>query len=412
MRYREKLNSLSEGTYVNSDDKTPNAPGEFSTVVTYISAQQYIAMLDVVTPNWRKIIGAGGIINNPMLMYAYDSTVVPALVTCDGYWPSDPTKKIRCTRGFVIPPVSTPTSLDWEFWAQYILADSTGRDIALAQAWANVDISEMQALASLGELPETLRWMTSLVGRVVSLIRAFSQKKLMIQANKLFRSGKSVIDAMSDLWLEFRYAVRPLVFDMQQAINAWNASVARSQRFTARGYHRDTKSTETSTYDLVESSSYHAIVSRVSTREANYRAGVMYTIDSDINGFTSIWGLDQPLETVWELIPFSFIVDWFFSVGDTLAQFTANPGLHPLCSFVTEEVKETTVDTINSITWDATYVLGNWTCTEGQTTTSVVTKRRLPAPSRPLLPKFRLKLDTAKLFDLVAIGRGLISSLH
>jgi hypothetical protein len=234
----------------------------------------------------------------------------------------------------------------------------------------------------------------------------------MIQANKLFRSGKSVIDAMSDLWLEFRYAVRPLAFDMQQAINAWNASVARSQRFTARGYHRDTKSTETSTYDLVESSSYHAIVSRVSTREANYRAGVMYTIDSDINGFTSIWGLDQPLETVWELIPFSFIVDWFFSVGDTLAQFTANPGLHPLCSFVTEEVKETTVDTINSITWDATYVLGNWTCTEGQTTTSVVTKRRLPAPSRPLLPKFRLKLDTAKLFDLVAIGRGLISSLH
>ena len=38
-------------------------------------------------------------------------------------------------------------------------------------------------------------------------------------------------------------------------------------------------------------------------------------------------GIDNPLEVVWELIPLSFVADWFIPVGEFLRSLTATNGL-------------------------------------------------------------------------------------
>lgn len=35
----------------------------------------------------------------------------------------------------------------------------------------------------------------------------------------------------------------------------------------------------------------------------------------------SIWGANKPLSAAWELVPFSFVVDWFISIGDAIDRF-------------------------------------------------------------------------------------------
>jgi hypothetical protein len=44
-------------------------------------------------------------------------------------------------------------------------------------------------------------------------------------------------------------------------------------------------------------------------------------------------GLTNPLEVAWELIPFSFVADWFISVGDWLRGLTALHGLRIVSGF-------------------------------------------------------------------------------
>jgi KaiC/GvpD/RAD55 family RecA-like ATPase len=354
-----------------------------------------------------------------MLSLTYLAKTRPLLFERDLYFDSNPLHWGKTTNGFLLPFPLQATSIDWDHWDLYVLDEyQDERDIAISKAWANVDISSIQALASLGELPETLHWMASLMKRMISILRAFTQKRILIEARKLLRSGTSVIDAMSELWLEMRYAVRPLIFDMNQAMEAWNFVLEKSDRFTARGFHRLAQTTSTDTFDVSYwSIPFAGIVSRVQTTSANFRAGVLFTVDHNLSEFRSVWGLDQPFETIWELIPFSFIIDWFFSVGHVISSWTANPGLYPLTSFVTEEHSISIIDTLAGIT-PTTYYVDGVHCTDVRTvqiaTASVlqVTKRRIPTPGRSILPTFNLNLDTAKLIDLATIGRNLYSALR
>lgn len=415
MRYRELQNSLSSGTYTVSSEYFGYPPSYVDTSYEqeYTALQTYIAMLDVNTPRWRELIAHGHILNNPMLSVAHTVSQTPFLFMHIGHDKNQPGWTYVSTGGYTIPSENMPMSLDWDYY-DGLLHDYQGeRDIALAKAWANVNISEIQALASLGELPETVHWMKSLVLRMISILRSFTQKRLLINASKMLRSGKSVIDAMSEMWLEFRYAIRPLIFEMDQARKAWNHILDKALRQTARGFSRISPSIDTSTYGVAIGAA-SGIVSRVHTVEANFRAGVLFSVDTDIGKIQSVWGIDHPIEAIWELVPFSFIVDWFFNVGNVLASFTPNPGLHPLASWITEEVKESWTDSLSGgverpDTVNLAFDRPSTVLQSGCTTTTVLIRRRLPSPSRSIVPSFSLKLDTAKLIDLATIGRNLFS---
>jgi hypothetical protein len=130
----------------------------------------------------------------------------------------------------------------------------------------------------------------------------------------------------------------------------------------------------------------------------------------------NIWGLTQPVEAIWELIPFSFIIDWFFNVGETLASFTPNYGIESLASWYT--VVDTKYQRISRSSknfslpqGEDAYCTNNARTYDGcWTDKTVITKTRVPNPSRRVTPTFSLKLDVFKLTDLVIIARGIFFS--
>jgi hypothetical protein len=148
-------------------------------------------------------------------------------------------------------------------------------------------------------------------------------------------------------------------------------------------------------------------------RQVDVRAGVLCQVEA-LNHI-SIYGLTQPVEAIWELIPFSFIVDWFFNVGNTIGSWTPEMGTKTLASWYV--INNTTYQKMGRFHDDFEFpegdslrrgtayskMLSNCWCDR-----TTVTKERVPSPIRAVVPTFSLRLDTLKLVDLLIIAKKLL----
>lgn len=376
-----------------------------------ITNQSNGKMQDVVTEHFKARSAKGEIINSPMNRVLLSYNCNPLVYYAKGYW-ANPSLWVHVNKPIVYPMVQ-PTLPDWLQFQEFLDEYASEADIALAKAWDNVDLSEMQALASLGEMPETVAWIGSLYLRMVNLLRTFSKKELKKRAIRNFvrLSGKKKavkgLDAASNFWLEFRYAVRPLFFEMKQAIDALKALVDAALRHTARGFNLvedDSSTTETF------SSNVGVAVLHRSIRRSDYRSGVLYRIEADVNKLSSVWGLNQGFETFWELTPLSFVFDWFFNIGNVLSSWQITSGLTPLASWTMEHhsFSDTYDYCLNGSQTMFTVCTDLKEISPGSTTVEWSYSRRVPNPMRAVLPSVKVNLDLAKILDLATIGRGLL----
>lgn len=245
MRTRVFEDDLRSATYRGY--MTRNGVYVYNYTYPYTSSITRSKMEDVVVPNFKKRQMKGEIFQNPYAKSQIAVKSVPARMVRTGYENFVPTKFLIQEHSFLVDAPSVNTDFHI-FSSEHSLTRFLGwEDLinpAISASWANVDLSEIQILASLGELPETIRWITSIFQRALNLIKLFRAKKLLAAAGKVLSKG-SAADSLSDVWLEFRYALRPLVFEMHQAIAALDSHVQKATRQTARGFNRDKQATTT-----------------------------------------------------------------------------------------------------------------------------------------------------------------------
>lgn len=184
----------------------------------------------------------------------------------------------------------------------------------------------------LGEGKETLEYMLLLLRRLHEGFRAVRRGdfRALRRLIDTYHNGKWRPATAGNLWLEFRYGLTPLFHDIMDVMNDWNRihkKIQKLQRFSAG--HSDTVDIPFS--GLYPGLSYLELYG-TATFERRHRWGVIY---ADREGYAtwdngslipaSKWtdiasALLNPLETAWELTPYSFVVDWFLNVGDMLEQ--------------------------------------------------------------------------------------------
>lgn len=380
--------------------------------LVYDSSAQHTSMLDATVPNFYKRMKMGEVFFNTMYKESYQMTQTPTYV----YYQFDKTGQrifntVRASCGdtsiyrLLINPASSET-ID-----ELLLPFSGERDVAVTAAWANVDVSESMLLASLGELPETIQFVTSCMNRLIKVLALFSQKKVKLALKRGFMKPSQWNKAASNFWLEMRYAVRPIAFEMDQYMSTFTKDKDVNPRLTARGYHKVVENLTDESYDHPTSSSTNHVTEHcVSTRFSNYRAGVLYHVTLDRLGLAQLMGLDQPFEAVWELTRLSFVLDWLFNIGDLIASWTPNAALTPLGSWCTEEHRWVTTYQHSDMHYTGTYASTKLSEAYGNKVVDYRLKRRIPHPYRPVLPHIRLNLDVAKVVDLVAIARSIYRS--
>lgn len=411
MRVREFSNSQQSGSVITTlyQEKSSSWTRNYS----YVAQLDYDVMFDIVTPEFEKKKSTGELAFNPMSRFTVTKMTEPCVYDMSGYlYGGVVTKHGAHAFTSELQGVLNSDSLI----RSYFLGKwSNERNIAIAQAWANVDETELLASASLGELPETVKFIADIFRRFIAILKVFISKKSRLKALTVMRqlNSKKAAESSANLWLEFRYAVRPLIFEAHSALAALEYSRNRELRHTARG--KCISTTKTSGPVTVKSASgtyedityNHAVETRYEAR-----AGVMYSIDTSASDLSLAFGLGNNFETLWELTPFSFIIDWFLNIGDIISAWEKNASLGVLGSWVVEKELVTERNTLTNVSFDRWvplgYTISNVTW---QNATQEVVKSvqcRTITTERPIIPSFKMNLDASKILDLATIAAGLL----
>jgi len=173
--------------------------------------------------------------------------------------------------------------------------------------------------ADLAQARQSVNMISQDAARVLRALAALRRGNVLEAARILglsWRKGKH--GSIADLWLELQYGWKPLLSSIHD-----NASLL------GKG-------------GLLEGSSVKASAQRQTAYQETFSRG-RDTISVECRGGVrtaySAWvrspgvvradtlGLINPAEVAWELVPFSFVVDWFIPVGNVLQSLTATAGL-------------------------------------------------------------------------------------
>lgn len=381
------------------------APGH--TMVTHSWNQKFS---DCVVPNFHLRSAQGEVINNPMEKVVNETNTPPVYGEAYGHYSVQPWVHYEF-QGYSDRVHHLP-------WPISSVDTSYEDGIAITQAHASVGDGMVDALVTGAELNETIQSLANTgikAAKVFRAIRRFNLKAL----RKQFSPSE-----VRDQYLNFRYGLRPTYYDLRDIHEFLTVKRNKTDRRTSRGFHETSVTTESDTFWDINPVYFQSWTTRPKVRmcfkrEAGYkitsRAGVLSSVmySDDISRYLSELGVDRPISAAWELIPFSFMVDWFINIGDVIRSWEPKPYCKELASWCTTEVERYRLSTCNTVIFtDIGYksVIDSQSFNALPHVESQVIRTRTVNPSLNVLPSINVRLNLAKIIDMGAIWHSLRKS--
>jgi hypothetical protein len=187
-------------------------------------------------------------------------------------------------------------------------------DSIFSDAYAGIQEAEFDLLTTLAEANKTLKYATDRLrdaGRIIRSVR---------RGNFSFLKEKP--PSIQDAWLEARYAIRPIVYDVSNAMQAFGSD-KRLAPFI-RSSRRDNLTDEIEIDTSYTSNGVTYRLEGYADVSHELRAGVYANLQHDLPN-VKLLGLLNLASTAWELVPWSFVVDWFVNSSTIIASLNPNP---------------------------------------------------------------------------------------
>lgn len=383
-------------------------------------------MIDTVTPNYYARIASGEIINSPL--YKHSVITVEPPYSWHTAWQTDRRQQCPpypydykwfpyssvCRIGLVSDTMAlnkSPLTTKYLPLTPIDQAEVTRcKNLAITQAWANIDHSEILALAALAESGKTVNTLRDTLGKALRIVKAVRKKSWKLM-KKEFRPKE-----VADMYMQARYGLRPLYYDAQGSLLALTAKKRKTKdRYTFRGKQVSSTSASDSgqwTTNIYAQAPYCTMTmehTRRTTNDIIVRAGVLTRLDLLTNA--EIYGFNSLAETAWELVPLSFVVDWFGNVGATIGAWTPKAGVSSLASWVTTECLQTQKSIVQSLGFTNSGGDNDWRSSSvafsvgGEHNTYTSEKVREISPQLQMIPELKVNLSGWKLLDLALIGK-------
>lgn len=130
---------------------------------------------------------------------------------------------------------------------------------------------------------------------------------------------------LADTWLEYSYGWKPLLNDVYSHAEAF-ATVLVDTQFVVRYVVASAKTQRADWFpNWMPNSNW--IFDRRTEDRLWVKIGVNYRIPPGSINPINVFGVQNPLIVAWEIVPFSFVADWFLPIGAALEAITASSGL-------------------------------------------------------------------------------------
>jgi hypothetical protein len=293
------------------------------------------------------------------------------------------------------------------------------RDKATRNLLASIKNSSVNLAVASAERKQTMDLIASTATRIAKAGMALKKGQFSKAAQNLGitpkkRAGRRFnrdypVDqakAVSNAWLELQYGWKPLLSDVYGSAKALaEARTGTNMIYIKRtGYASRAEKTTSRSNWLSNSSSVKGVWYTVSdTKQKVFvKTGVTYAISSPRVNDAKQLGFTNPLLVAWEVVPFSFVVDWFLPIGNYLDSLDATLGLSFYDGYVsTKGEYESTNNTIIAWTQNS-YEVHNGTKTEFRKVERFTRTLLGGFPSAPL-PTFKNPLSKSHVASALAL---------
>jgi hypothetical protein len=234
-------------------------------------------------------------------------------------------------------PGALVPALDWRAALEALMDDAHG--LLPAQKSLAVNVAEFTQVKRL------VPGISKSISRLVRWVRGQPNKKIRISYRRRTRNGWVVKKAtvrlrslkwsladLADLHLAYSFGVAPLASDLGElAGKLWEVQMHQNwwRTISDQKPHHLMASKEWQTsgdpVTISSASGYRVLESFSQVSKGTLGAEVVINpVTEEIEQrrlFQQIMGWNVPLSIAWELVPFSFVVDWFVPVGDVLNRF-------------------------------------------------------------------------------------------
>nr|UUW21291.1 MAG: maturation protein [Guiyang fiers-like virus 3] len=183
--------------------------------------------------------------------------------------------------------------------------------LALLKMYSNMRDEKVQLATTLAELVKTVEGVLSPLNQVLNAYQSAKRRDWRGVSRYLGLKGytwRASSKAVAARWLEVRFGWMPLLGDIKSYTDLANTLATRPLRFTCEGKSYQKPNDFSLSYPFGS----HRI-----TREgaAGYRCSAVMQCSSDFIEATKKLSLDAPQLTAWELVPYSWLIDYLIPVG-------------------------------------------------------------------------------------------------
>jgi hypothetical protein len=269
------------------------------TLSDHIVATPYSATRHSTTP----VSGQRGYTATSSFAYRLDNGVNKRMKYCSFYEPNNAPAIILA--GTVDGAVSSVPS--------WVIAKATN------SALNKLIDSDVNVGNFLGEAPQSIKMIASQAIIVLRAYRALRKGDFAAIPRILgVTTRKNVGKDAAGVWFSYKFGWLPLledIFGMQKAV---------MQQIERPSFGK-VKSAVVTNLTVTPPSQLNIVETRDNTKGCE--VGLVYKVDSPTLAGLNSLGLVNPLSVAWELLPLSFVVDWFIPVGHFINGLSAGIGL-------------------------------------------------------------------------------------
>lgn len=181
-------------------------------------------------------------------------------------------------------------------------------DAAVLSAAANCIDEAWDVLTFASQIQQTAQTIASVGHRFNSAT--------FLMANRAVKKAKKnpalVYQYFRDLWLEARYGIRPMMYDAYDAANFLNKLLNGGTGGLVTGRGRQIETFNKHQGNWVHYDTTWDIMDELDFSGSYTHRGIAYQMPKKLGKHGLV---ADPLVTAWEVMPYSFVVDWFIDIG-------------------------------------------------------------------------------------------------